>query len=180
MTESTPALRICIVCAGNICRSPIAEVVIRRHLETAGLGDLVAVESAGTGGWHIGDPADQRALDVLAQHGYDGTMHRARQFDAAWFARADLVLAMDRDNFARLHAGAPDDESRAKLQMLRAYDDTALAGDDTDIPDPYFGDSAGFALVLSMVESAAAGLVAAIRREIDDVPDAGGGEPGRR
>src|SRR6188472_3018274 len=88
------AFRIVFVCLGNICRSPIAEVVMRSLVEEAGLGDRIKVASAGTGDWHVGKRADSRTLDVLTRHGYDGSRHRARQFEASWFDQHDLVLAL--------------------------------------------------------------------------------------
>lgn len=178
MTDPTSPFRVCVVCAGNICRSPIAEFVLRRRLEEAGLGDLVTVDSAGTGGWHAGQPADPRALAALLGHGYDGGSHRARQFRRDWFDDVDLVLAMDRENFADLSALAPDDDTRAKVQLLRGYDTEAVADDDTDVPDPYYGDYAAFEQVLVLIERAADGFVAAVRQEIElDLP---GGEPSRQ
>src|SRR5450755_2384600 len=76
--------RVCLVCLGNICRSPMAEVVVRAELERAGLAGKVEVDSAGTGDWHVGGPMDRRARAELARRGYDGTSHRARQIDASW------------------------------------------------------------------------------------------------
>ncbi|SEF15449.1 protein tyrosine phosphatase [Jiangella alba] len=178
VTDSTTPYRVCVVCAGNICRSPIAEFVLRHRLEQAGLGDLVTVDSAGTGGWHAGQPADPRAVAALHHHGYDGSAHRARQFRREWFADVDLVLALDRENFAGLSTLARDDDTRAKVQLLRSYDPDVMAGDDTDVPDPYYGDDAAFVHVLLMIERAADGFVAAVRQEIElDVP---GGEPSRQ
>lgn len=178
MSDPTSPYRVCVVCAGNICRSPIAEFVLRRRLHEAGLGDIVTVDSAGTGGWHAGQQADPRALAALLGHGYDGDSHRARQFRREWFDDVDLVLALDRENFADLSALAPDDDARAKVQLLRGYDADAVAGDDTDVPDPYYGDAASFEQVLAMIERAAEGFVAAVRQEIElDVP---GGEPSRQ
>ncbi|PSL08367.1 protein tyrosine phosphatase [Haloactinopolyspora alba] len=152
--------------------------MLRDRLREAGLGARVSVDSAGTGAWHLGDPADRRALDVLQRHGYDGSAHRARQFRAEWFASTDLVLAMDRDHLAHLHALAPDAAARASIQLFRAYDVDALTGGDLDVPDPYFDDHASFERVLSMVESAAAGIVGTLRNELT-VAEAEGGEPGR-
>lgn len=178
MTDSNTPYRVCVVCAGNICRSPIAEFVLRRRLDEAGLAELVTVDSAGTGGWHAGQHADPRALTALQRHGYDGSGHRARQFQRAWFADVDLVLALDRDNFADLSTLAPHDGARAKVQLLRSYDPDAVAADDTEVPDPYYGDATAFEQVLLMIERAADGFVTAVREEIElDVP---GGEPSRQ
>lgn len=86
--------RVCFVCTGNICRSPMAESVFRAHVTEAGLDELVEVDSAGTGGWHEGDGADERTVAVLEAGGYESD-HAARQFQASWFSRLDLVIALD-------------------------------------------------------------------------------------
>ncbi len=153
---------------------------MRQRIHDAGLDEHVVLESAGTGNWHLGEPADRRARAVLEQHGYDGSAHRARQFGRDWFRRTDVVLAMDRDNFADLADLAPDDDSRAKIQMFRAYDPEALRGDDTDVPDPYLGDSSSFEHVLGMIETAADGIVDTVRQELGAPPTAESGERSRR
>ncbi|WP_103964717.1 low molecular weight protein-tyrosine-phosphatase [Nonomuraea solani] len=153
--------RVCLVCMGNICRSPMAEVVLRKTLENHGLGDRVVVESAGTGGWHVGDPMDERALEILALHGYDGAEHRARQFTGDWFDRYDLVLAMDRDNVSNLRRlAAPGGEVR----LFRSFDPDAPEG--AEVPDPYYGGREGFEEVLALVESASEGVAEHIADEI--------------
>lgn len=156
---TSPPYRICLVCLGNICRSPMAEVVLRHRLGKAGLKDRVQVESAGTGGWHVGEPADARALAALRERGYDGSGHRASRFDASMFERYDLVLVMDRDNLAELHRLAPTPAAGADVRMLRSYDPRAAASGELDIPDPYYGGADGFSHVLTLVERAADGLV---------------------
>jgi protein-tyrosine phosphatase len=159
------ALRICLVCLGNICRSPMAAAVLRRRLEDAGFAGDVTVESAGTGRWHVGGPADPRTLAALMGRGLSAEDHRARQFIQASFADYDLVLALDRDNLAELHRLAPDDASRDKIQMLRAYDPRALASGDLDVHDPYYGDDHGFTRALDEIVPAVDGLVHALVRE---------------
>ncbi|MEZ0074498.1 protein-tyrosine phosphatase [Planotetraspora sp. GP83] len=143
--------RVCLVCMGNICRSPMAEVVLRRTLEDRGLD--VVVDSAGTGGWHAGDPMDERALKALAENGYDGSSHRARQFDPAWFAERDLILVMDRDNLRAVRRIAPP---WADVRLFRSFDPAAPEG--AEVPDPYYGGPEGFAEVLRMVKAASEGL----------------------
>ncbi|WP_030911469.1 low molecular weight protein-tyrosine-phosphatase [Streptosporangium amethystogenes] len=145
--------RICVVCMGNICRSPMAEVVLRKTLDEHSLGDRVTVDSAGTGGWHQGDPMDARAAEMLADHGYDGSRHRARQFLRDWYGRIDLVLAMDTDNLRALRRLAPDG---ADVRLFRSFD--LAAPPDAEVPDPYYGGREGFAEVLLMVEAASDGL----------------------
>ena len=158
--------RIVFVCLGNICRSPMAEVVTRSLLDDAGLADKVSVSSAGTGDWHIGERADRRTLDTLAAHGYDGSQHRARQFDAAWFDDHDLVVALDRRNLADLRRLAPADR-RDDIRLLREYDANLPPGADVDVPDPYYGGPDGFTTALRLVESACRGLVQAVAGEIE-------------
>jgi protein-tyrosine phosphatase len=155
--------RVTFVCTGNICRSPTAEWVFRRHVEEAGLDGRAEVDSSGTGGWHIGDPADPRSERELRRAGYDCD-HRARQFDPAWFARYDLVVALDSGHRQELLFAAPDDEARAKVRLLREFDPEA--GADLDVPDPYYGGGSGFADVLNMIEAACPGLLDHVRREL--------------
>ncbi len=99
--------QICVVCLGNICRSPMAEVVLRDELDKAGLSGKVTVDSAGTGDWHVGEAMDSRARAELSRRGYDGSGHEARQIRASWLDDYDLLLAMDRSNLANLrtHGG---------------------------------------------------------------------------
>ncbi|MBW8800815.1 MAG: low molecular weight phosphotyrosine protein phosphatase [Streptomyces sp.] len=156
--------RVCFVCTGNICRSPMAESVFRARTAEAGLDDRVETDSAGTGGWHEGDGADPRAVRVLAEHGYDSE-HTARRFQASWFARLDLVIALDSGHLKALRRLAPTDEDARKVRLLRSYD-PAAAGD-LDVPDPYYGGLDGFEECLEMVEAASAGLLAAVRAEVE-------------
>lgn len=167
MTTPRPQdrVKVCVVCAGNICRSPIAEYVFNRRLVEAGLANQVTVESAGTGGWHVDEPADLRAVQVLHGNGYDAAGHRARQFRDTWFHEFDLILALDQANATDLRRLAPDDEARSKIRLLRSYD-PAAKGSDLEVPDPYYGADAGFDHVLQLVEQAAAGFVAQMAAQL--------------
>ncbi|WP_089100492.1 low molecular weight protein-tyrosine-phosphatase [Streptomyces hyaluromycini] len=156
--------RVCFVCTGNICRSPMAESVFRARVTEAGLDDRVEADSAGTGGWHEGDGADPRTVRVLAEHGYDSD-HTARRFQASWFARLDLVIALDSGHLKALRRLAPTAGDARKVRLLRAYD--PAAGDDLDVPDPYYGGLDGFEECLEMVEAASEGLLAAVRDEVE-------------
>lgn len=147
--------RICFVCLGNICRSPIAEAVMQSLLVERGLSDRVALSSAGTGDWHIGECADERAVAVLARHGYDASQHRAKQFTREAYDDCDLVIAMDSANVSTLRRLAPDGDAD-KVRLLREFDSSAT---DSDVPDPYYGGPEGFDEVLAMVETACAGLL---------------------
>lgn len=144
--------RVMLVCMGNICRSAMADVVLRQALTQRGLDDVV-VESSGTGDWHVGGPMDSRALETLAAAGYDGSAHRARQFRADVY---DLVLAMDKENLRALRRTVPD------ARLFRSFDPAAPEG--AEVPDPYYGGQEGFDEVLRMVKSASEGLAEHIRR----------------
>ena len=159
--------RVCFVCTGNICRSPMAESVFRARVAEAGLDGLVEADSAGTGGWHEGDPADPRTVSVLEEHGYDGG-HTARQFQPSWFARLDLVIALDAGHLKALRRLAPSPKDAAKVRLLRSYD--PAAGDDLDVPDPYYGAMDGFEECLEMVEAASTGLLTAVREQVEGQP----------
>jgi protein-tyrosine phosphatase len=155
--------RIAFVCSGNICRSPMAEVVVRSLAEQEGLAAALVVESSGTGDWHVGRGADPRALDVLRSRGYDGTAHRARQVDPRDLSSIDLLVALDRGHARALRSLARTPEDRGKIRLLRSFDPDA---DSADVADPYLGDVAGFAAVLDQVEAAAPGLLAHVRAEL--------------
>jgi protein-tyrosine phosphatase len=156
--------RVCFVCTGNICRSPMAESVFRARLQEAGLDGLVEVDSAGTGGWHEGDGADPRTVTVLGNNGYDSD-HIARQFQVSWFSRLDLVLALDAGHLRALRRLAPSEQDAQKVRLLRSYD--PAAGADLDVPDPYYGGMEGFEECLEMVEAASDGLLAAVREQVE-------------
>jgi protein-tyrosine phosphatase len=174
--------RICLVCLGNICRSPMAEAVLRDELARAGLASTVEVDSAGTGDWHVGGPMDAGARAELGRRGYDGSAHRARLFDPAWFRARDLVLAMDRRNLAQLRRMAPDAESAGpRLLLFRSFDPALAAGDraaadphDGEVPDPYDGDPEDYVLAFDLVQASARGLAAALA-EFLEVPAPGPG-----
>ncbi|MFJ6571371.1 low molecular weight protein-tyrosine-phosphatase [Streptomyces sp. NPDC091292] len=156
--------RVCFVCTGNICRSPMAESVFRARVEKAGLGDRVEVDSAGTDGWHEGDGADPRTVSVLEAAGY-GSDHEARRFRASWFDRLDLVIALDAGHLRALRRLAPTPADAAKVRLLRSYDPDA--GSDLDVPDPYYGEVDGFEECLEMVEATSEGLLDAVREAVE-------------
>ncbi|MET9569129.1 low molecular weight protein-tyrosine-phosphatase [Streptomyces virginiae] len=158
--------RVCFVCTGNICRSPMAESVFRAHVERAGLHALVEVDSAGTGGWHEGDGADPRTISVLEAAGYTQD-HRARQFHPSWFSRLDLVIALDAGHLRDLRALAPTARDAAKVRLLRSYDPAATAGP-YDVPDPYYGPIGGFEDCLDLIEAAGPGLLDAVREAMKE------------
>ena len=146
--------RVAVVCLGNICRSPMAHVVLEDLVRRAGLDDRVEVVSAGTGGWHVGNPMDRRAAATLTAHGYDASQHRARQFGRSWIEDCDLVLTMDSSNHADVLEHAHDPDEWERVRMFRDFDPRASEGD-RDVPDPYYGRDDGFEHVLAMVTRSA-------------------------
>jgi len=154
--------RVVLVCLGNICRSPMADVVLESLVEDAGLAGRVEVISAGTAGWHVGKPMDRRAAAVLTGHGYDASRHRAQQVHPSWLRDCDLVLAMDADNLADLLDLVDGSDGREgdppRVRMFRDFDPLADDGD-RDVPDPYYGADEGFDQVLRMVQRTGRSIV---------------------
>lgn len=142
-------MRVLCVCLGNICRSPMAEGAVRRAAEDTGL-DWV-VDSAGTGGWHVGSPPDPRGLEAAARRGYDNADQRARQVRREDFTAFDLIVAMDASNHADLSRMAP---AGATAELI------LFDPDERDVPDPYYGGPEGFETTLDMIEAAARAVVA--------------------
>ena len=159
-------VKVLFVCLGNICRSPTAEGVFTHQLREAGLLDLVSVDSAGTGHWHVGKAPDSRAIAAAASRAYDISRLRARQVDAADFTAFDYVLAMDEANLDELRALCPEDFSG----HLGLFLNFAAPGSPTAVPDPYYGGAAGFDEVLDLVEAASAGLLQDIRGRLKGAP----------
>jgi protein-tyrosine phosphatase len=155
-------MRILFVCMGNICRSPTAEGVMRGLLRDAGLEGAVEIESAGTGGWHAGEPPDARAAEAAGRRGVvlEGA---ARQVIRADFEAFDLLVAMDRENLRELLALAPDEEAAEKVRLLREFDPASADAGDLDVPDPYYGGERGFERVLDLVDAACRGLLTELR-----------------
>ena len=155
-------MRILFVCLGNICRSPTAEGVMRHVVREEGLENAIEIDSAGTGGWHVGAAPDERATEAARKRSIvlEGA---ARKFTPDDFDRYDLILAMDSENRADLLALAPDDEARAKVRLLREFDPDSEGAPDLDVPDPYYGGPDGFEEVLDLVEAACRGLLAETR-----------------
>jgi len=151
---------IALVCLGNICRSPIADVVLSQRVDDAGLAGRVTVSSCGTGDWHVGQPMDERAAATLRANDYDPSAHRARQFSASWLAANDLVLAMDHSNLAALRGVEPGADPD-RVRLFGDFDPVEAGG---EVPDPYYGGQEGFEEVLTMVERTCAVLVSALQQ----------------
>lgn len=141
----------------------MAEVVLRAQLAAAGLQDRVIVDSAGTGDWHVGQTMNPPARRQLERQGYDGSAHRARQFDASWLAERDLILAMDGSNLANLRALAQQDDTVPDTtRRIRLFGEVGGL-DGADVPDPWGGSPADFARVLTMLETGMARIVSQLR-----------------
>ena len=163
MRTEPATYRIALVCLGNICRSPTADVVLNARLAEAGLDHVVA-ESCGTGTWHLGEEMDARSAAVLTAAGYDPTRHRARMFDASWFDH-DLILTMDRHNHSEVLALLPP-ANHDRVRMFRSFDpDAGPSSPAPDVPDPWYGGPEGFEDVLEIVERTCVALVEVLRSE---------------
>jgi protein-tyrosine phosphatase len=149
------------VCLGNICRSPMAEVVFRHDLAARGVRGVV-VDSAGTGGWHVGDPMDRRARAVLQEHGYDHE-HTAKQVTPELLGERDLVVAMDEDNLRALRRIVPSSGRGPALRLFREFDPDA---ESLEVPDPYYGARDDFTQVLGLLRTASAGLVPHVQDQL--------------
>lgn len=155
-TPPEPECRILFVCTGNICRSPTAEGVARAMIHRAGLEGRVAVESAGTHGFHCGEAPDLRSQKAALGRGYDLSRQRARAVEPEDFQRFDLLLAMDQRHFETLVGRSPA-VYRPKIRLFMSF---ARHHQVEEVPDPYYGGPQGFERVLDMCEDAVAGLLA--------------------
>src|SRR6478672_1093739 len=147
-TMSSRPLHVTFVCSGNICRSPMGHVILQRLVDDAGIAEDVRVSSSGTGDWHVGEHADPRTVEVLAEHGYDGSRHRAREFDPDEFDDLDLVLASDEGH-------------------VRTFDPEAVAAGTLETGDPWYGGPEHFARCFAEVEAACHGILHHVRDQLD-------------
>jgi protein-tyrosine phosphatase len=164
--------RIMTVCTGNICRSPIAEVVLRDRFAAAGLGDRVVVDSGGISSEELGNPIDPRAAQVLRDAGYPVPRRTAHQVTERDIAERDLLLPMTAQHARRLRTQAPTGADAAKVRMYRSFDPAAPALDVVDesaldVEDPWYGGHDDFLATLEQVEAAADEIVAHVREELD-------------
>lgn len=160
MSSETP-IKVLFVCMGNICRSPTAHGVFRKLVEDEGLAERIAIDSAGTHAYHVDEPPDRRAQETAVRRGIDLSDLRARKTERMDFERFDYVLAMDQDNYHGLSRICPEGQER-KLMMFMDFAPELKV---REVPDPYYGGARGFEQVFDMVEAAAKGLLAEIRRK---------------
>lgn len=153
-------MKILMVCLGNICRSPMAEGVLRHLVQQRGL--RIEVDSAGTADYHVGDEPDKRARAAMQRNGISIDELRGRQVEQRDFARFDLLLAMDKSNYRDLLSLAPDDAAKEKVKLMMAF-----AGDasTSEVPDPYYGPDDGFDETFTLLEKACNGLLDAIAQD---------------
>jgi protein-tyrosine phosphatase len=153
-------VKVLFVCMGNICRSPTAQGVFERLVQSQGLADRILIDSAGTHAYHIGNPPDKRSQAAAKSRGLDLSGQRARKVTAADIEEFDYVLAMDRTNLEDLQ----DLVAASQRERVRLFMAFAERWNVDEVPDPYYGGESGFERVLDMVEDAAAGLLDHIRR----------------
>jgi protein-tyrosine phosphatase len=159
--NNEPQCSVLFVCLGNICRSPTAEGVFRKRVSDAGLVEMIHIDSAGTHAFHSDEPPDRRAQAAALRRGVDLADIRARRVSEEDYAQFDLILAMDGDNLAVLNERASEG-SRSSLHLFLEFSQSSR---ETEVPDPYYGGTAGFERVLDIVEEAAEGLLGHIREK---------------
>jgi len=142
-------VKVCFVCLGNICRSPLAQGVFEALVKEEGLQDRIIISSAGVSGWHVGNPPDARMQQTALDHGIR-LNSRARQFKSSDFEQMDLVLAMDHSNLSALKQMSAEPELQDKLFLFRSFD--PKHNNDLEVPDPYYGGDKGFETVYQIVD----------------------------
>jgi protein-tyrosine phosphatase len=145
-------VKILMVCLGNICRSPLAEGILKSKVDST----KVQVDSAGTGGWHVGDPPDSRSVAVARQHGLDISNQRGRKFSAYDFETYDHIFVMDNSNYKDVVALANTTSEKQKVQLIL---EEIFPNENVDVPDPYYGGDQGFEKVYQMLEEACEKIV---------------------
>lgn len=164
MTSTSSQYRIITVCTGNICRSPMAELMLAEAAAAAQLTG-VEVDSAGITAYEVGRPIDPRAARKLAAHNIGSELHVAREWRSDWFHSRELILALDVDHYGWLRQAAPDQASLAKIRMLRSFDPAVAGKDPLDqgIEDPWYGGHADFDLTWDLIHAAVPGILKHVR-----------------
>jgi len=139
--------KVLMVCLGNICRSPLAEGILKSKVDTSN----VYVDSAGTGPWHVGNSPDPRSIDIAKKHGLNISTQRGRQFSHADFSNFDFIFVMDNSNYENVIHLAQSEEEKAKVQLIL---DEIFPNENVDVPDPYYGGGQGFEDVYQMLDKA--------------------------
>ena len=160
MSEVNEKRSVLFVCMGNICRSPTAEGVFRHFAAESGAVAMLEIDSAGTHAYHVGEPPDRRAQAAAERRGIALDYIRARRVTVEDFVRFDYVIAMDNDNVARLRDLA-EPEQHHKIRLFLEFAEAS----EQEVPDPYYGGSAGFERVLDLVEDASRGLLETLRSD---------------
>jgi protein-tyrosine phosphatase len=174
MSSLSSQYRIIAVCTGNICRSPMAELMLAEAFNAAGLTGAT-VDSAGTTAYEVGRPIDPRAARKLAAHNIPSDKHVAREWRSEWFRTRELILALDVDHYGWLRQAAPDGESLAKIRMLRSFDPAVAGRDllDQGIEDPWYGGHTDFDTTWNLIHAAVPGILEHVRarlRRPDHIP----------
>lgn len=154
-------VNVLFICMGNICRSPTAEGVFRDKVKQENLDEKISIDSAGTHAYHVGNPPDERAQQAALKRNIDLSMQRARRVDSSDFSAFDYIIAMDKSNKEDLLSICPTGyEDRVHLFLDFAN------SEESEVPDPYYGQGRGFEIVLNLVEDASEGLLKHIRNNI--------------
>lgn len=162
--DGSAPYRVCFVCTGNICRSPMAEVILKQMAlgipvtDGQSLADHIEVSSAGTGPWHVGEPMEPRARTALKKREYQGNAHVASQVDIEALEGVDLVVCLDRRHQETLRGLASDKQLAKRMVMLRTFDPDSGAA--SDVADPYYGEPEDFEECLAVIEASCRGLAA--------------------
>lgn len=181
MTSLSSQYRIIAVCTGNICRSPMAELMLAEAFRTEGLAEVV-VDSAGTTAYEAGRPIDPRAARKLMVHSIPSDRHVARAWRPEWFLARELILALDVDHYGWLRQAAPDRESLAKIRMLRSFDPAVTGKDPLDqgIEDPWYGGHTDFETTWNLIRSSIPGIVQHVRAHLEETGRQHHGDAGQR
>ncbi len=141
-------MKILMVCLGNICRSPLADALLRKKVQVSGLD--IAVDSAGTASYHIGNPPDQRTQENALTHDVDMSFLRARQFVKSDFQAFDIIYAMDKSNYSNIISLAESESDVEKVKLILDL----IESDISEVPDPYYGGEEGFENVFNLLDEA--------------------------